>query len=343
MAIGITVESWSERLMLDNMHGFTLHCNNDRIWNLSDFVGFLSNHQHQDITININPEAPDLEQLGVYDLIGHFQFASVEIITHNPFEKHDVYNVNIGTKNIFLTHISDINVKVQSWNGNKVFLTLFGRPTAARLAVAAHLFDYHADQSHIHFNATPDDDNIKLFEFNKLAQYNKSLLGSVSRLVQHLPLTIMPNQYNNFIQENIHTKGARWIDTIINDPLTDYYQDIFVDCVSESHVLGQTFFPTEKTTRPMWCKKPFIMFSSRDHLAYLRQMGFQTFYQFWDEDYDGYEGRDRLTRILKVIDWIGSQSIQTLEHIYQDMQPILDHNYNLLMTQSYNKTITEIT
>jgi hypothetical protein len=29
--------------------------------------------------------------------------------------------------------------------------------------------------------------------------------------------------------------------------------------------------------------------------------------------------------------------------MYQRMQPILEHNYNLLMTQSYNKNITEIT
>ena len=324
---------------------FTVHCNNDRIWNLTEFVGFLAQHQHRDIVIDVNPEAPDLEKLGVFDLVKNFQFASVEITTQNPFETHDVYHVDIDTKNIFLSHKLNIDAEIQQWNGKKVFLTLFGRPTAGRLAIAAHLLENHPAQSHIHFNSLPNDDNIELFEFDKLAQYDKSLLGSVSALVQHLPLTIVPTEYTNFIQENKELfKDIRsWTDKIINNPLTRCYQDILVDCVSETHVLGRTFFPTEKTARPIWCKKPFIVFGSRDYLLYLRQMGFQTFQDFWDEDYDGYEGRDRLTRIINLIDWLSSQSQDTLKNMYQRMQPVLEHNYNLLSTQTYTTTVREVT
>ena len=120
------------------------------------------------------------------------------------------------------------------------------------------------------------------------------------------------------------------------------YTKILVDVVSETHVSGLTFYPTEKTARPMWLKKPFIMFASRDYLCYMRQMGFQTFYQFWDEDYDGYEGKERYVRIQKLIDEIGKQTNAQLENMYKSMQPILEHNYNLLKTQSYIKTITLI-
>jgi hypothetical protein len=319
-----------------------VHCDNDKIWNLSELIGFLNQHQHGNISINVFPEAADLAAVGVYDLMRHFKFASVEINTFNPFESHDIYNINIRSGNIFLSHNPHINHTVHQWNRNKVFLVLFGRPTAARLAIAAHLFRSARDRSHIHFNCLPHDDNIGLFEFDKLAQYEKSLLSPAAELIKHLPLTIVPTEYTDFIKENIKTQGVSWIDKIINNSLTNCYQDIFVDCVSESHVLGRTFFPTEKTTRPMWCKKPFVIFGSRDHLAYLRQMGFRTFYQFWDEDYDGYEGRDRLTRILKLIDWLGSQSTETLENMYQHMQPILEHNYSLLMSQNYTKTVQEI-
>jgi hypothetical protein len=326
-----------------SMPVFTLHCNYDRIWNLSEFVGFLNQHQQQDVTLNLNPEAPDLEVAGVYDILRHFKFASVTINTCNPFESHDLYNVRLQPGNVFLSHTPIVNQSIHQWNGKKVFLTLFGRPTAARLAIAAHLFCLHRGLSHIHFNSLPNDDNIGLFEFDKLAQYEKTSLSLAAELLKHLPLTIMPTEYTDFIRENINTQGIIWVEKIINNPLTECYRDIFVDCVSESHVLGRTFFPTEKTTRPMWCKKPFIMFGSRDYLLYLRQMGFQTFYQFWDEDYDGYEGRDRLSRILKLIDWLGSQSIATLENMYQDMQPILEHNYNLLLTQTYTSTVSEVT
>ena len=72
-------------------------------------------------------------------------------------------------------------------------------------------------------------------------------------------------------------------------------------------------------------------------------MGFQTFQDFWDEDYDGYEGRDRLTRIINLIDWLSSQSQDTLKNMYQRMQPVLEHNYNLLSTQTYTTTVREVT
>jgi hypothetical protein len=121
-----------------------------------------------------------------------------------------------------------------------------------------------------------------------------------------------------------------------SDPLTNFYQDILIDIVVESHVAGDTFYPTEKTVRPMWLKKPFIVFASKDYLEYLRQLGFKTFYNYWSEDYDGYEGRDRYVKILELIASLAKKSSAELEEMYQDMQLILEHNYNLLLTQSYN-------
>ncbi len=82
--------------------------------------------------------------------------------------------------------------------------------------------------------------------------------------------------------------------------------------------------------------------ASKDYIDYLLQMGFQTFYEFWSEDYDGYQGRERYMKILALIDELAKKSKKELEEMYQAMQPILDHNYNLLLTQSYNKTITKI-
>jgi hypothetical protein len=84
------------------------------------------------------------------------------------------------------------------------------------------------------------------------------------------------------------------------------------------------------------------MFASRNYLDYLHQMGFQTFCNYWSEEYDGYEGRDRFLKILELIDSLSQLSIQELDNMYKDMQHILDHNYQLLMNQSYKKEITYI-
>jgi len=71
-------------------------------------------------------------------------------------------------------------------------------------------------------------------------------------------------------------------------------------------------------------------------------MGFQTFQGFWDEDYDGFETRDRLLRMYQVIADIANRPVNELVDMYTQMQSILDHNYNLLMSQSYDTDITKI-
>ena len=92
----------------------------------------------------------------------------------------------------------------------------------------------------------------------------------------------------------------------------------------------------------MLLKKPFIMFASKHHLAYLKQMGFKTFRDFWNEGYDDTDGVNRYLQILKLIDWIAQQPMDALADMYQRMQPILDHNYNLLIRQNYDMDITKI-
>ena len=92
----------------------------------------------------------------------------------------------------------------------------------------------------------------------------------------------------------------------------------------------------------MLLKKPFIIMGSRDYLCYLRQMGFRTFSDFWSEDYDGYEGKDRYVKILQLIDTISKKSKTELNDMYWSMQYTLDHNYNLLLNQNYTTDITYV-
>lgn len=312
---------------------FTISCVNDKIWNHVDLVRFLSNHQRKDITLFINPEAIDLSQLGLYDLLDCFEFASVRIGTWNQLETSDKYNITTNIGNRFLTeNIAEVTdtARLHAWNGQKVFLTCYGRPTANRLGLAAYLNSHYPAMSLVHFSGGAALNDLTLYELDKLAEFR---LESVKEAVELIPQ--LPRLYNSETAYDFaHYK--------FDDPLTQCYENIFVDIVSESHVLGNTFFATEKTTRPMWLKKPFIVFASTSYLCYLRQMGFKTFSEFWDESYDGHQGRDRFVKILELIDSLANKSTSELEQMYQGMQNILDHNYNLLLNQTYNPTIISI-
>lgn len=307
------------------MHKFKLASTSDKIWNRVELINFLSKNQKKHIAIKMNPEAICLNNLGLYDLIDCFDFAQVDLYTENPLEVHKKYNIIINNCSPWLGKKEVVNEQLHNWNNKKIFFCLFGRPTASRLGIAAHLYDNYNSISHLHFSATPIDDELIQFELDKLLQYHIPSIKSAGELINNLPLLLSsPDRYTAF-------NGYYY-----DDPLTNFYQDILIDIVVESHVAGNTFYPTEKTTRPMWLKKPFITFASKDYLCYLRQMGFRTFNDFWDEEYDGYEGRERYVKILQLIDNISKKSKTELNDMYWEMKYTLDHNYDLLQTQSYN-------
>ena len=307
---------------------YAVGCTSDKIWNINDLVGYLVTNQHNDIELRIEPEAICLHNLGLYDILDHFEFKSVTIHTWNPLEKHSKYKIKLVSHNHWFQQTAHIDLDLQTWNVTKRFLCLYHRPTAARLALAAHLWTYHSNTSLIHFSAKDPVD----FELDKLLQWDVESTAQAGTMLPHLPLLLSsPERYTKF-------SGYDY-----NDKLTALYQSILIDVVVESHVAGKTFFPTEKTIRSILLKKPFIIFASRDFLAYLRQMGFRSFGDFWDENYDGYDGRDRLLKIKKLLDDLAQMPLDTLEKMYWDMQYSLNHNYDLLMSQKFIRQIKEIT
>jgi hypothetical protein len=152
---------------------------------------------------------------------------------------------------------------------------------------------------------------------------------------QHkLPLT------HNEVADYTLTLGTR-TDSVVSQT-KQIYVNFLIDIVAETFTSGNCFFITEKTVRPILLKKPFIIFGSRNYLHYLHQMGFRTFADFWDEDYDGDEGKDRYLKIIKLIDELSLKNSKELETMYQDMQYNLEHNYRLLTTKTYQRNVVSI-
>lgn len=309
---------------------FTVHCTNDQIWNYTELVKFLADHQQQSIELVLNPEAISAHTIALYDLLDCFEFESVTIATHNPLEHHSRYHIKYINYNRFAREDGSAAESHWQWNRSKKFLTLYGRPTANRLGLAAHLYAHHRDHTHLHFSAATDPDSLQLFELDKLLSYDTAVIESVGQLLPNLPCLV--NSKQGYMKTNYNYE----------DNLTAMYQDALIDVVSEAHVAGSTFFPTEKTFRPMWARRPFVVFGSENYLAYLRQMGFRTFGDFWDESYDGYTGRDRFRRMIELIDQLAQKSYNELESMWWDMAYSLEHNYNLLKTQSYSTKIERI-
>lgn len=116
------------------------------------------------------------------------------------------------------------------------------------------------------------------------------------------------------------------------DRLKMVYYDVFCDVVTESRFAQPTANYSEKVYRPMFYKKPFIMVGPPHTLQYMKEQGYQTFGDFWDESYDAMEDHEsRLFAIFKLIDQINGMSIGELKAMYDKMLPIVEHNRKLLL------------
>jgi N-glycosylase/DNA lyase len=88
---------------------------------------------------------------------------------------------------------------------------------------------------------------------------------------------------------------------------------------------------SEKTLHAVKCFRPFIQVAPPGSLELLKQCGVKTFSDYWDESYDREENHEqRLLKIIKVIDYVNSLTIEQLKELYKDMKPILEHNYKAI-------------
>lgn len=107
-----------------------------------------------------------------------------------------------------------------------------------------------------------------------------------------------------------------------NRDLVRHYKGFELELVAETYCKGDTFFPTEKTVRPLSQGKPCLIYGPRNFLHRLRELGFETWSDIWDETYDQLEGPHRWQAMQREIPRILDQALYQHRHI----QSIADHN-----------------
>jgi hypothetical protein len=143
------------------------------------------------------------------------------------------------------------------------------------------------------------------------------------------PVYILHSYFKNCMPNGTlfdHSNGE-----LHNPKLEEAYRDVFCDIITESRFAQPTANYSEKTFHPLWYKKPFVLAAPSGTLKLLKEHGFKTFSDFWDESYDSITiHEERLLKIFEVIDFINNKSIEELQEMYIQMKPILEHNYNLI-------------
>jgi hypothetical protein len=162
---------------------------------------------------------------------------------------------------------------------------------------------------------------------SKLENFNNSAFATFKNM---LPLTIdskstkieVPEHKSYQSPINLHQDGR---------DESHLFKNVFLNVVNETHQPDNTVFITEKTYRSINYCRPFVINGDRGSLKYLKDMGFKTFDQFWDESYDQ-ETSDhtRIVKIIAIVKDITSRTDSQLLTLFQSMLPVLEHNYNTL-------------
>ena len=112
-----------------------------------------------------------------------------------------------------------------------------------------------------------------------------------------------------------------------NQSMLNHYHKFDIDLVCESYTLGQTFFPTEKTARPIAGTRPWLIYAAPGYIQHLRRMGFRSFDSLWNESYDQLAGPARWSAMRQVIQQLADLDTTALNDILLRAHEIAQHNH----------------
>lgn len=190
----------------------------------------------------------------------------------------------------------------------KKFAGWFNRGTFYRLQIAKLLYENYRSDSFISYQ-----------EYGILYDqpFSEHFEDEINWSKENTPIVydqLFPNRI--YTHEMIVSKSRK--------PYDQYFMEIIVetDCVSNTWI-------TEKTVKNLYIGKPFLLMCGAYSLKKLREQGFQTFDQWFDESYDNeLNNYDRFEKIKKEINRIGNMSLEEINLIFHDMIPVLTYNRN---------------
>lgn len=110
-----------------------------------------------------------------------------------------------------------------------------------------------------------------------------------------------------------------------------FYNETFCSVITETYIDKEIFF-TEKTFKAFAFNHPFLLFGASGSLNYLKSIGFETFSDIFNEEYDlELHPLDRFDIMCAEILNVSTWSIAKCVDITKKIQPLLDHNKNNLL------------
>lgn len=310
---------------------------------------------NEDVNLNRSKE---LDSISLYATRNNLTNVTVHTCDYDIEKYYPHYsNLNLVCDDLFLkTDVSVPIIDPAKYKIERKFLSLNRRYTTHRHMIASYLQNY---PSYVSWQFKCDFDtlsknlwfDIEEYRTDYMKQYRKLSLGTIL-LDKNSPLNLdhiikEPIQINKWdisyiIPEHTHTVSTTNSIKTTNNIIATLHNKSFVSIVNESRFAQPTGNYSEKVLHSIYLKHPFILVAPPYTLKYMREKGIKTFSDFWDESYDEESIHSvRMAKILKLIDYIGNKSIEELEQLRLEMEPILKYNLGLLKQRNHHFNLSK--
>ena len=286
------------------------------------------------IIINLIGEGPCLRSCNFYNILDNIsQTFNIDknrfiIQTCNVEEYHDEYNIEIQN-NIWIDHCKKIQNNVDCKKLFSYTVGCFvGKANWNRLVLLGWLDKFYSKQTLLSCHYTSDAESQK--SALQLSEIMYTCPDQINASVKFLKTC--PRKISTEVIDYAPKVDINYIISMISSISRSSYHMIFSELVCETYYSGLTFFPTEKTFRPIMQLTPTITFGPRGFLSNMQRCGFKTFSNYWDESYDDLQDYERIQAIQSVLKKLFLLDHKELIDMYADMLPILIHNKNRLLT-----------
>lgn len=312
----------------------TILTSHNHIWQI-DQVVIDTIKEYQELgqaTIFLNNEGPCCDSVGLYRVLNNvcdkfnFDKSKITILTCNREEHHDDYTIKIldqpWVNQTFKSCLLHGYTRDDFYKRKIILKNLFGClyniPSWNRLNLVAYIKNHTKRSSLLACNGTWEAHCHNSYYLNSVTDFCPTEIYNIVDLIRD-GIYALPGHPG--------TKPS----PIENTKILEYYNDFFIDVVAETYTNGLTFFPTEKTFRPIYAMTPFIIFGPQGFISTLKSdYGFKSFDKWWDESYDTYQNYERIQKIYGVIDYIDRKSDSELIDMYHDMTDTLEYNFEQL-------------
>jgi hypothetical protein len=240
------------------------------------------------------------------------QEIKINPLPYSHFE-NDVYREAIKLKE--LNGLPDIikHIEYKSKNEIKLFNNLNRKPREHRTFLYIHLYEHNLLNSGLVSMNQFDAEGIIYF-LNREIEY---------KLTQEVKKTL-PALINN--KSNMDGNS----DYYINRLMPDICLDTWVSLVSETGYRDNegTVFLSEKIFKPVACMHPFVVVGNKNSLVEFRKLGYESFSNWIDEDYDTKDDTQRIYAAVDAIEQV--DRIENKLSWYKDMEEVLKHNFRIL-------------